>query len=352
MNFRVAKEKPVLLLTMGDPGGVGPEIILKSLRNSFPKNSIPIVIGSESVFRYASERLAIPFRPNVIRSLDDPMLQPNQINLLDITDEAEVTYEKRIGKKLPPAGKRFAIAKVSKWNACLAHAALEKAAFGAARYQIHAVVTAPVHKGAMRLVDPHFLGHTEYLARAARVKDFAMMFVSERFCVTLATTHLPLKRVARVLSPQGIVTKIRLTNEFLKERLKIKFPRIGVASLNPHGREFGTEEDEIVLPAVQAARRKGIRVEGPLPGDQVFHDAYEGRFDAVVAMYHDQGLAPFKMIAFRDGVNVTLGLPYLRTSPDHGTAFDIAYRNRAFPSAMINSIRLADRGVLRSTSSR
>lgn len=338
--------KPLLALTMGDPGGIGPEIILKSLRNALPKKYIPVVIGSESVFRYASERLAISFHPHVINTLDSSSVHGKRIVLLDITNDAENFYAKRFRTRIGSNSKHFAIGKVSKWNVCLAYAALRKAAVGAARHWFHAVVTAPVHKAAMRLVDPKFLGHTEYLARAARAKDFAMMFVSDRLCVTLATIHLPLKRVARVLSSQSIVAKIRLTNDFLKEQLKIKSPRIGVACLNPHGSEFGTEEDEMILPAVRVARKKGIPVEGPLPGDQVFHEAYEGRLDAVVAMYHDQGLAPFKMIAFRQGVNVTLGLPYLRTSPDHGTAFDIAYRNQADPTSFENSIRLADQGLL------
>jgi 4-hydroxythreonine-4-phosphate dehydrogenase len=256
---------------------------------------------------------------------------------LDITHEAEKFCRKTV----------FSVGKISKWNAALAYAALKKAAFEAAQGRIAALVTAPVQKMGIRLIDPNFLGHTEYLAKTAGAKEFAMLFASKRLRVTLATIHLPVKKVAGALKTKEIVSKIRLTHEFLKRRLKIKNPRIGISALNPHGSEFGSEENRIILPAVRQAKQKGIRAEGPLSGDQIFHEAYEGRLDAVVAMYHDQGLAPFKMIAFDEGVNVTLGLPYVRTSPDHGTAFDIAHRNKANEKAFLNSIRFAER-LLRS----
>ncbi|MBI4368019.1 MAG: 4-hydroxythreonine-4-phosphate dehydrogenase PdxA [Candidatus Omnitrophica bacterium] len=329
---------------MGDPGGIGPEIILKSLPNMPLGKTLYMIIGSEEVFQYASQHLNIPFRPHVVPTLDRALLSESQINLLDITQEAKTVYENAF-EETREDNEVFSVGQVSKWNAALAYSAFKVAAYQGACGLIDGLVTAPVHKSAVRLVDPKFSGHTEYLARVARVQEFAMMFVSDRLRVTLATIHLPLKKVSRSLTKEGIESKIKLTHDFLKRYLKIEFPKIGVAALNPHGREFGTEEEEIIVPAVECARRSGIQVEGPLPGDQVFFDAYEKRLDAVVAMYHDQGLAPFKMIAFREGVNVTLGLPYLRTSPDHGTAFNIAYQNRAFPDAFVQSIRLIEESL-------
>ncbi len=334
--------KPIIAITMGDPGGVGPEIILKSLREIPLGRAIYMVIGSEDVFQYASEHSNIDFRPHIIPTLDRSFLDENQVNFLDVTQEAKALYEKSFHKP-HPKDEVFSVGQVSNWNAALAYSALKVAAYQAACELIQGVVTAPVHKSAIRLVDPKFSGHTEYLAKIARVKEFAMMFVSERLRVTLATIHLPLKKVSSALKTEEIVTKILLTNEFLKSRLKIRVPKIGVSALNPHGSEFGTEEEEIIRPALKLAEKQGIDVRGPFPGDQIFHDAYEGRLDAVIAMYHDQGLAPFKMIAFREGVNVTLGLPYLRTSPDHGTAFDIAHQNKAFPSAFLEATRLAEK---------
>lgn len=336
--------KPIIAITMGDPGGIGPEIILKSLQESSLGKVIYMVIGSEEVFQYASEHLNIPFRPHRIPTLERSFLKDHEVNFLDITREAEALYERSF-HEAHPDDEVFLAARVSRWNAVLSYSALKVAAYQAACGLIEGVVTAPVHKGAIRLVDPKFLGHTEYLAKIARVKEFAMMFVSSRLRVTLATVHLALKKVPRALKTEEIVTKILLTNEFSKHHLKIQAPKIGVSALNPHASEFGTEDEAIILPAVRLAQKAGVDVRGPLPGDQIFHDAYEGRFDAVVAMYHDQGLAPFKMIAFREGVNVTLGLPYLRTSPDHGTAFDIAYQNKAFPTAFVNSLRLVEKAL-------
>lgn len=317
--------KPTLAISMGDPGGIGPEIILKSLRDVKFGKAIFVVIGSAEVFKFASSRLKIPF-------------PSNKVNFRDITQEARALYREKF--KTMPRAEKFSVGKVSKWNAALSYSALKVAAHWGAQKSIQGLVTAPVHKLAMRLIDPKFSGHTEYLANAANVKRYAMMFVSDRLRVTLATIHLPLKKVSEHLTEEGLISKIVLTHTFLKQRLKIRRPKIGVSALNPHGSEFGDEEERIILPAIKKAVRMGIAAEGPFPGDQIFHDAYEGRLDAVLAMYHDQGLAPFKMISFKDGVNVTLGLPYLRTSPDHGTAFDIAYQNKAFHSAFANSIRL------------
>jgi len=338
----ISISKPVIAITMGDPGGIGPEVILKSLHGGTPSSVYYLVIASRDVFEYAGDRSQIPFQAHLVPTLEPTLLREGEINFLDITREAEALYERAFGTKRP-RDEICTAGKVSQWNAALGLTALKVGAYQAACGLVQGLVTAPLHKEAIRLVDPKFSGHTEYLAKVARVKQFAMMFVSPRLRVTLATIHLALQKVSRALNKESIVEKISLTHEFLKTRLKIQAPRIGVCALNPHGSEFGTEETEIIRPAVEEARQLGANVEGPLSGDQIFYDAYHGTWDAVVAMYHDQGLAPFKMIAFHEGVNVTLGLPYLRVSPDHGAAFQIAYQNKANPSAFQSALKFASR---------
>ncbi len=317
----------IIAVTMGDPGGIGPEIILKALKSCKKKQSQPIlVVGSRAVFEFAGRkcRVSIPF--HFISELDQFRLRSDSINFLDISRETE---------------KSFAPGKVTRANAKLAFKSLETAARLAKEKKVQGIVTAPVHKEAMRLADPHFVGHTEYLAKVSRTKEFAMLFHSQYFCVTLVTIHVPLRKVADTITAQSIRSKIRLTHDFLRKKLKIKSPQIAVACLNPHGSEFGPEEDQTIIPAIKFAQKQGIKVSGPLPGDQVFHDAYQKKYHAVVSMYHDQGLAPFKMIAFDTGVNVTVGLPFIRTSPDHGTAFDIAYRNKANPTSFSQALQFA-----------
>lgn len=207
-----------------------------------------------------------------------------------------------------------------------------------------ALVTAPVNKSAINKSGIPFRGHTEYLANATGTKKFTMMFCSSSLRVTVVTRHIPLKEVPHTLTQQNVRDSIELTAEGLKRYFGIHRPRIGVSGLNPHcGEEgyMGIEEKKIIAPAIRHARLKIPGVQGPLPADVVFHMAYKGKFDAVISMYHDQGLGPFKMIAFEKGVNVTLGLPFVRTSPDHGTAYDIAGKGIADPASMKQAIKLA-----------
>lgn len=323
---------------MGDPGGIGPEIILKTLFKKKTSNfSRILIIGSLPVFQQNAKQLGIKFDPVLVSRKNLTNFCSGQVSFLDITRKARDIFKRAGGKNAEP---KVALRKISLWNSALAYAALEVASNLANRGLVQGIVTAPISKTGFRLIDPEFIGHTEYLAHAAKAKDYAMMFVSPKLKVTLATIHLPLKKVAGEIKTAGILSKIKLTHKFLKVQFGIKKPRIGVSALNPHGSEFGTEENQKILPAIQKAKRQGIDAIGPLPGDTIFHQAYHGKLDAVIAMYHDQGLAPFKMLAFDQGVNVTLGLPYLRTSPDHGTAFDIAYQNKANPSAFQAALRL------------
>ena len=205
------------------------------------------------------------------------------------------------------------------------------------------MVTAPISKESLSLAGYSWPGHTELLAELTGAKDFAMMFVSRKLRVILCTIHMPLKDVPKKITKHTVLKTIGLALKGA-ELLGIKDPEIAVAGLNPHAGEsgvMGKEEIRSIIPAIKAVQKDGVDVSGPYPPDVVFHKAYNGEFDMVVCMYHDQGLIPFKMLAFDTGVNMTVGLPIIRTSPDHGTAFDIAWQNRADPTSMIEAIKLA-----------
>jgi 4-hydroxythreonine-4-phosphate dehydrogenase len=222
-------------------------------------------------------------------------------------------------------------------------AAIETAAALCRDGQTAALVTAPISKAAIHLAGSPFPGHTEMLAALTGAGEVAMMLVGGPLRVALVTIHEPLARVSSLISVERINSVVRLAHCWLVDA-GVTRPKLAVAGLNPHageGGEIGREEVEVIAPAVAALRAEGFVVEGPLPADTLFHAAYHGVYDAVVAMYHDQGLAPVKMIAFHEGVNVTLGLPFPRTSPDHGTAFDIAGRGIARPHSLLAALRLA-----------
>jgi 4-hydroxythreonine-4-phosphate dehydrogenase len=326
----------IVAITMGDPGGIGPEVTLKALASKeiqmlIKRRTNPItflLIGSADIYAENEKmvRSKLPF--NVIDSLDPKLLKSRMINILDLGDDAT---EVQIGK--------IAIA-----NAALSFHALEVGAYLAREKVVDALVTASLNKEAVQLLSPHFTGHTEYLAQIAGTKKFAMMLTGGPLRVILVTTHIPLAEVSAKVSREKIVSTLEIANSFLRTKMRIKRPRIGVASLNPHageGGKIGKEEIKTIIPAIKKAREKGIPVSGPIPADIIFHEAYNGKLDAVIALYHDQGLGPLKMIAFHTGVNVTLNLPFVRTSPDHGTAFDIAYKNKAHPGSMTEAIKLA-----------
>lgn len=327
----------LIAVTMGDPGGIGPEVAVRALKKRVRSGRIAyLFLGSRAVLETLATRTGLGLS---MRDLD-----PGQENLIkapglyfsDVSREAAAVL-KGVGRPLKP----FSVGRVTLSNAALASAALRRAASLARSGMVDAIVTAPVNKTAMRLVDRTFVGHTEYLARESGTSRFAMMFVGSRLVVTLATVHVRLSAVSRNLSTVGILDKIQLTHDFLCTRMKKRKPRLGVCCLNPHGAETGPEDEKIIRPAVRRACARGIRAEGPFSADRLFHEAYAGRYDALVSMYHDQALAPFKMVNFHDGVNVTLGLPFIRTSPDHGTAFDLAFRGIADASSMVQAIRLA-----------
>src|SRR3989338_2181623 len=316
-------KKSVIAITIGDPGGIGPEVIAKSLPVFLKNKSYYfLLLGTPGPFRKLKKTAHLDIKPNVIEDicrLSD--YRTGRINFYDVS----------------PQDERFTSGRTSKANGRSSFLAVEAASRGAMLGLYDAVVTGPVNKTSVKLWRKDFTGHTEYLAAEAGAGRFAMMFVSKPLKVTLATIHVPIKQVTGMLGTGLIYDKIFLTHQWLKKFFKISRPRIAVCALNPHGSETGPEDPRVVTPAIRQARRNGIRASGPHPGDQVFYEALHGRFDAVVSMYHDQGLAPFKLVAFDTGVNVTLVLPYIRTSPDHGTAFDVAYQNKANPSSFLES---------------
>jgi len=252
---------------------------------------------------------------------------PNIVNCVDLNQE-EVPY-----------------GKLSKRGGAASYESILGALDLIKKGAIDAIVTAPISKAALNLADIHYPGHTELLAAFTQTKRFAMMLASDNLRITLVTTHVPLKDVSSELTIDGILEKVELTHSFLIKYFYIKNPQIGICALNPHAGDegiLGDEESDKINPAVLKAKKEGINVFGPYPSDTLFS---KNSFDAIVAMYHDQGLIPIKLRSFGKAVNITLGLPFVRTSPDHGTAFDIAGKGIADPSSMIEAIKMAKRLV-------
>jgi 4-hydroxythreonine-4-phosphate dehydrogenase len=314
---------------MGDPGGIGPEVIVKALYCAEIRDFCsPVVIGSAGVMKEAVELACLP---------------------LTVVEIPDVSYSKpSIGKiEVCETGhlRSFPKGEPSEESGRVIVEYVKKAVDLALRKEVMAVVTAPVSKESLKMAGHPWRGHTELLAELTGSKTYAMMFISEKLKIILTTIHVPLKEVPGIISEELVFESIHLAR-MGTDMLGIRTPRIAVSGLNPHAGEsgiLGSEEKEIIMPSVQKARAQGMSVSGPYPPDVVFYRAYRGDFDIVVCMYHDQGLIPFKMLAFDTGVNVTVGLPVIRTSPDHGTGFDIAWKNLASPSSMIEAVKLASR---------
>ncbi len=320
---------PLVGLTMGDPAGIGPEIIIKALASRAVWSACrPLVIGQKRVLEDTARRLGSRLRFEVASASALPVARRGLCLLVESGPRASAPP--RLGRP-SAAGGRAALA------------AIEAAVTLALRGRIQAIVTAPVSKEGLRRAGSPFAGHTEMLASLTGAKRYAMMLVGGPLRVSLATIHIPLREVPRSLTHSGIRNVIELTRDAIRH-LGSAEERIAVCGLNPHAGEsgiMGEEDRRIIAPAVRAAARRGIAVSGPLPADTVFHRAARGEFAAVVAMYHDQGLIPLKTVAFDTGVNLTLGLPIIRTSVDHGTAYDLAGRDLASPASLIAAITLA-----------
>jgi 4-hydroxythreonine-4-phosphate dehydrogenase len=324
-----------LALTMGDPGGIGPEIILKAMSSPEVRKCCALIaIGDPSVMEEATGFFKHPLKLRMIKSPKDSKPAKGIIELIQIPFNPAL-QKGRIGE--------FEKNKAASEGGRAAASCIQKAVQLALNKQVDGVVTAPISKEALKMAGLKWPGHTEMLAALTGTKDYAMMLVGGPLRVILVTIHTALRNVPDLITRQKVVRTIRLAKKACG-MFGIKRPRIAVAGLNPHAGEngiFGHEEIRKIIPAIREAVKGGIPVSGPYPPDTIFHKAYSGDVDIIVCMYHDQGLIPLKMIAFEKGVNVTVGLPFVRTSPDHGTAYDIAWKGIADPSSMIEAIKLA-----------
>jgi 4-hydroxythreonine-4-phosphate dehydrogenase len=316
-----------LAITMGDPGGIGPEIIIRAIASEEIRGlCTAIVIGDRCVMEEALRLVDLPLRLKVVANPGKSNPSPDIIELIDIC--ALRDFKK--GWPTTEGGR-----------ACAAY--VRTAVRLALDKKVDGIVTAPISKEALKIAGMKWPGHTEMLAELTGTADYAMVLAGGPLRVILVTIHTELKKVPALVTKENVLRTVHLAARACR-MLGLKNPRIGVAGLNPHAGEaglFGDEEMRAIFPAVEEARRNGIPVSGPFPPDTIFRRAYQGDFDMVVCMYHDQGLIPLKMIAFDKGVNITVGLPFIRTSPDHGTAYDIAWQGVANPSSMIEAIRLA-----------
>jgi 4-hydroxythreonine-4-phosphate dehydrogenase len=318
-----------IAITMGEPGGIGPEVIVKSLSSSDIRDyCTPIVIGNAGILQEAVKLAGLPLKVQPVFNVSDVKPLKGTIAAMNV--------------KSPSRFKKGAASK-NAGRAVVQY--IQRAVEMALKKEVKSIVTAPLSKESLKLAGFQWRGHTELLAELTNTKEFTMMFVSDKLKLILSTLHVPLRDVPDVIKEKLVFKTIVLATKGA-EMIGIKKPRIAVAGLNPHAGEsglLGKEEMRAIIPAVNNARKKGFNVSGPYPPDVVFYKAYNGYFDIVVSMYHDQGLIPFKMLAFDSGVNVTVGLPIIRTSPDHGTGFDIAWKNIANPSSMLEAIKLASK---------
>lgn len=323
-----------LALTLGDPAGIGPDVTLLAFAARDSQAVPPFVfLGDSSVLETRARTLGLSIP---VASVETPAeavrVFPDALPVLPIPVPAEITAG-------APNAKAMSAVRRS----------IETAVSLVQSGDVNAVVTNPISKSHLYQAGFEFPGHTEYLAALVEGVEQpphpVMMLAAGSFKVVPTTIHIPLKAVARVLSSELIIQTITITDRDLRRFFSLDRPRIAVSGLNPHAGEkgrLGKEEVDTIAPAIAAVRKAGIDASGPYPADTMFHGGARGLYDAAICMYHDQALVPFKTLAFDEGVNVTLGLPFIRTSPDHGTAFDIAGTGMASPRSLIEALRLAD----------
>lgn len=323
------KYRPLLAITMGDAAGSGPEIVTKALVDLQTRAVCrPVVIGDAATMRAALKVTGVLGEVRAIEKLSEALFRNGIIEVIDLHN---IQFDRLTrGQVDPMAGKAaFEYIKL----------ATDLALAG----KCDAIVTSAINKEALNKAGYHYDGHTQLLAELCGAPDVAMMLVSGQLRITHVTTHVSLRQAIEQVRPERILTVLRLTNESLRQ-MGIGEPRIAVAGLNPHAGEsglFGDEELKYITPAIEAARRQGIDIVGPFPPDSVFLRTSEGQFDAAIAMYHDQGHIAIKMLGITQGVNITLGLPIIRTSVDHGTVFGKAGKGTADPTSLIQAIKLA-----------
>lgn len=322
-------QRPLIAITMGDPAGIGPEIVVKALADGdLQALCRPLVVGSPAILRQAA---ALAQKPLEIREISGPEAATGEPGLLDVLPCGDASpTQVHLGQASAQAGH-------ASMQAVLRAVELVQSGTAAA------LVTAPINKEAWHLAGFRDIGHQEVLKRLSGAPQVATMLVSGPLRCVHLTTHLPLRDACDAVRHDAILDRLRLTDRFFRD-WGFARPRIAVAALNPHASDgglLGTEEREHIAPAVRDAQEEGIVAEGPIPADIVFHQAISGRYDVVLAMYHDQGHIPVKVYGFEQSVSVNLGLPFIRTSVDHGTAFDIAGRGIADQRSMREAIKLA-----------
>lgn len=324
-------DRPILGLTMGDPAGIGPEICLRALKEAkVLEHCTPVLFGDAAVLKRAAPAVGLPadFRVAAVSELD---------GFVDVSEPIVFDCATIDAATVNPGA-------ISAASGKAAYLYIEHAIKAALAGHIDGVVTAPIHKESLHLSGVKFPGHTEIFTALTGAKRSCMMLHSDKLTVSMATTHIGYYEVPKKLSSDRVLNVIELTAQAMKQILQ-REPRLGVCGLNPHAGEHGLfgnrEEESFVEPAVKTARERGIQVEGPLVPDAAFTSAQRKKFDAIVTLYHDQGHIPFKMLAFDTGVNITLGLPIVRTSVDHGTAFDIAWQGKADPTSLFSAIKVA-----------
>jgi 4-hydroxythreonine-4-phosphate dehydrogenase len=315
---------------MGDPTGIGPEIIVKALsKRLLFQVCRPVIFGDQRVLWKTIRWLGTDATVEIFKEAPEEGYSPRKIFLLPLSHLTAPSF--RFGKPDRACGRAMV-------------RYIEEAARWARNGRLDAMTTCPISKEAIHDAGYSFLGHTELLAHLAKASLVAMMFVGSKWKVVLVTTHLPLHKVSQWITKERVLSIIRLTEEGLKKYFGTPRPRVAVLGLNPHAGEeglLGKEERKDIIPAIEKARSQRIRVEGPFPADSFFNLSGSSSFDAVVAMYHDQGLIPIKMFDFQRSVNFTLGLPFIRTSVGHGTAYDIAGKGLADPNNLVNAVLLA-----------
>lgn len=315
---------------MGDPYGIGPEILAKSLRASALRNIAQyVIIGSDRVLEWTARALKIPLRYQLISHISEVDNSKQPVSLLS-SDTLKLNLLRK-GRPTPEGGE-LSVQWVLK--------GINLAMSG----HIDALVTAPICKEAIHMAGYGYPGHTEMLQTFSGAKRVVMLMVGGGLRVAFVTTHIALKEVPQSITVNGILETIIVSNDNLKKYFGLKKPRIAVCGLNPHAGEegiFGDEEKRIIIPAIEKARKKGVRCDGPVSADTIFYRTLKGAYDMIVSIYHDQGAIPLKLHAFETGVNTTLGIPFVRTSPDHGTAYDIAGKGIADPRSMTEAIKMA-----------
>ena len=331
--------KPILAITMGDPAGIGAEIVMKALSHrKVYEACIPVVVGDMAVLQDAARFAGAPL---CLRPCQEPREARGEFGTVDVIDLGLLQQGGWEYKQVQPECGRAA------------YAYIERAIGYAINKQVHGVVTAPINKEALNLGGCHYSGHTEIFASLTGAARYAMLLATETLKVIHVTTHVPMRRACDLIQPPRVLEVIQLADESMR-LMGMPHPRIGVAGLNAHCSEnglFGTEEATGIIPAIEQAREQGIDVEGPVPPDTIFVKAVAGQYDIVVAMYHDQGHMPVKLSGFKldlatnrftavSGINCTVGLPIIRTSVDHGTAFDKAGEGTANEDSLLDALHM------------